>query len=82
MTIFELSFGWKLKINADTKIVITQNYTGDIAITYDSQQFGDIQTLLLKIDNENIKIKNLPHVFKDITIINQKIILIEMNCFD
>lgn len=83
MNIFELSFGWKLKIDDDTNILITQNDIGDIAITYDSQQFGDIQTLLLKIiDDENIKIKNLPHLFKDITINNQKNILIKMNCFD
>ncbi|EPH92658.1 MULTISPECIES: hypothetical protein [Enterococcus] len=74
-----LIFGWKLKAVNDSNIIVSSNESGYVALTYGSHQFGDIQTLLIKLDNDSVKLKSFPPVFNsfDVDIVN-KLISVEV----
>lgn len=75
----DLIFGWKLKVINDSSIIVSSNELGYIAITYDSHQFGDIQTVLFRLSENSVKIKSFSSIFTSVDIAtDNKLISVEL----
>lgn len=72
MTKVDLIHGWVLSYQDNADIVVAVNQAGNVAITYATKAFGDVQTLLLTIQGDSIAVKNLPFVFENLTIISDR----------
>ncbi|MFV8814206.1 hypothetical protein ACNNLQ_03665 [Aerococcus urinaeequi] len=48
------------------------NQAGNVAITYATKAFSEVQTLLFTITEDKIAILNLPFVFENLTILADK----------
>ncbi|MEY8370259.1 hypothetical protein AAK938_01665 [Aerococcaceae bacterium 50-4] len=65
MTKVDLIHGWVLSYQDNADIVVAVNQAGNVAITYATKAFGDVQTLLFTITEDRIKMINLPFVFEN-----------------
>lgn len=72
MTKVDLIHGWVLSYQDNADIVVAVNQAGNVAITYATKAFGDVQTLLFTITEDRIKVINLPFVFENLTIVSNK----------
>lgn len=64
--------GWVLTYQDNADIVVAVNQAGNVAITYATKAFGEVQTLLFTITEDKIAILNLPFVFENLTILADK----------
>lgn len=67
-----LIHGWVLTYQDNADIVVAVNQAGNVAITYATNAFGEVQTLLFTITEDKIAILNLPFVFENLTILADK----------
>lgn len=67
-----LIHGWVLTYQDNADIVVAVNQAGNVAITYATKPFGEVQTLLFTITEDKIAILNLPFVFENLTILADK----------
>lgn len=72
MTEVNLIHGWVLTYQDNADIVVAVNQAGNVAITYATKSFGEVQTLLFTITEDKIAILNLPFVFENLTILADK----------
>ncbi|MFW3497779.1 hypothetical protein [Aerococcus viridans] len=72
MTEVSLIHGWVLTYQDNADIVVAVNQAENVAITYATKAFGEVQTLLFTITEDKIAILNLPFVFKNLTILSDK----------
>lgn len=72
MTEVNLIHGWVLTYQDNADIVVAVNQAGNVAITYATKAFGEVQTLLFTITEDKIAILNLPFVFENLTILSDK----------
>lgn len=72
MTEVNLIHGWVLTYQDNADIVVAVNQAGNVAITYATKAFGEVQTLLFTITEDKIAILNLPFVFENLTILADK----------
>lgn len=72
MTEVNLIHGWVLTYQDNADIVVAVNQAGNVAITYATKAFGEVQTLIFTINEDKIAILNLPFVFENLTILADK----------
>ena len=64
---YSLKNGWKL-LAKTSQFLVLEDESGHVGVTYNNKQFGDVQVLLLKITDQGVDVKSLPHYIEDISV--------------
>jgi len=75
----ELQFGWV--VERPSKMSVLTNDSGEVALIYNSKNFGDVQPLLLKLSEKNIEVISVPHYIDKIAISLEKVISVKLSKF-
>lgn len=80
MNEYLLKNGWKL-LAKTSQFLVLEDELGHVGVTYNNKQFGDVQLLLLKITDQGVDVKSLPHYIEDISINFDQTITINLASF-
>lgn len=73
---YPLVMDWTL-VSESTKLLVLSDETGNVGVVLDDKRFGDAQVLLMKIFEDEVRIKTTPHYIEHVSIKQDKTIEIE-----